>query len=314
MTTYRYRRPGNTYKQKLDVLKRMIVEYVHENAAIVDELEEVQANIIIRKEERKFLLRKLCEYDSQIAAEVQNLAKGSSVGTTSDMRRKKKFVPESERRTSNAKSRKFAVKAKKRYVQPIPVDNTGKPVFPIELGSLTLHSLGEVVSDRPEFHCEDAIYPVGYVSTRIYGSLSDPTVKCVYTCKISDIDDLPRFEIAADDDCSPITGDTPDVCHSLLLQKINDSISLNVVSTRPRGHEFFGLTHPTVLNLIQSSPGTRKCLNYKWTKFEIFRSGEVNQEYNDAGLNFDYLQRSINFCKYKMAPDVLQKPGFIETV
>lgn len=42
---------------------------------MVDELEDVQVNIIIRKEERKYLLRKLCEYEPQVAQEVQNCAK-----------------------------------------------------------------------------------------------------------------------------------------------------------------------------------------------------------------------------------------------
>lgn len=32
-------------------------------------------NILIRKEERKYLLRKLCEYEPQVAVEVQNCAK-----------------------------------------------------------------------------------------------------------------------------------------------------------------------------------------------------------------------------------------------
>lgn len=117
-----------------------------------------------------------------------------------------------------------------------------------------------------------------------------------------------RFEIASDDNSSPIVGGTPDVCHTLLLQKINDALNMNVVSTRPRGHEFFGLTHPTVLNLIQSSPGTRKCINYKWSKFEVSKNGDHYLEEPDASINYDLLRRSIDYCKYKMAPDVLQKP------
>lgn len=118
-----------------------------------------------------------------------------------------------------------------------------------------------------------------------------------------------RFEIASDDNCPPIIGGTPDVCHTLLLQKINDVLSLNVVTTRPRGHDFFGLTHPTVLNLIQSSPGTRKCTNYRWSKFEVSKNGDPYSEDADACLNFNLLQRNISYCKYKMAPDVLQKPS-----
>lgn len=318
------RSSSGNYRQKLAVLKRMIVEYVHENAALVDELEEVQANIIIRKEERKLLLRKLCEYEPQVAVEVQNAARGGPPTPTAvnDVKKTKKKSSElssntAERRSSSSsKSRRPSVKSnKKKYVQPIPLDNSGRPIFPIDLGRLTIHSLGEVVSDRPEFHSEEAIFPVGYVTTRIYGSLKDPTIRCIYTNKISDDNGLPRFEIACDDGSPPIVGDTPDVCHSLLLQQINDALSLNVVSTRPRGNEFFGLTHPTALHLLQSSPGTRKCTNYKWTRFEISKSAETSQDYNDAGLSYDYLQRSINMCKYKMAPDVLQKPSdFMDTM
>lgn len=284
--------------------------------------------IIVRKEERKFLLRKLCEYEPQIAMEVQNAStKGaaSSNNISSDNKKSKKkshshsngkiynefdkisMTTFSDRRSSNSKSRKLPTKGRKRIVQAIPLDSTGRPVFPIELGRLTIHSLGEVISERAEFHCEDAIYPVGYVSTRIYGNIKDPTQKCMYTCTVSDVNDMPRFEIASDDNCPPIVGDTPDVCHSLLLQRINDALSLNVVSTRPRGNDFFGLTHPTVLNLIQSSPGTRKCTNYKWTRFEVSKNGDSYTEDNDASLSYEYLLRSINLCKYKMAPDVLQK-------
>lgn len=99
-------------------------------------------------------------------------------------------LKDQDRKTIRA--RKQTTKLRKKLVQPIPLDATGRPVFPIELGNLTIHSLGEVIFDRNEFHCEDAIYPVGYVSTRIYGSLKDPATKCMYTCKISDSNGVPR--------------------------------------------------------------------------------------------------------------------------
>lgn len=269
-------------------------------------------NTIIRKEERKFLLRKLCQYELQTEAEVQALAKsgfGHSSAPPSEVKKVKKRPHGDTSDRKPPRARKPNSKIRKKVVQPIPLDATGRPVFPIELGNLTIHSLGEVIQERNEFHCEDAIYPVGYVSTRVYGSLKDPTIKCIFTCKISDANGVPRFEIASDDNCPPIVGGTPDVCHSLLLQKINDALSLHVVSTRPRGNDFFGLTHPTVLNLIQSSPGTRKCVNYKWSKFEVSKNGDRYCEDADAALSYDSLQRSIDYCKYKMAPDTLQKPS-----
>lgn len=197
---------------------------------------------------------------------------------------------------------------RKKVVQQIPLDSTGRPVFPIELGGLTVHSLGEVITDRPDFHTEEVIYPVGYVSTRVFGSLKDPRVKCTYTCKISDNNGVPRFDITADNDLSvPIIGTTPDICHTHLLKCINDSLQMDVVSIRPRGNEFFGLSHPTILNLIQSSPGTRKCTNYKWSKFEVGKNPDVPDEH-DPSLNFEALQRSISYNNYKVVPEIKEEP------
>lgn len=61
---------------------------------MVDELEELQVNITIRKEECKFLLRKLCEYEPQVAAEVQKAAKdiNSPRHSSSDNKKRKKKI------------------------------------------------------------------------------------------------------------------------------------------------------------------------------------------------------------------------------
>lgn len=162
----------------------------------------------MRKEERKFLLRKLCEFEPTTANEVQIYAKktmSSSIDASIPVVESKKIkrkhsssndAPKSRGESKSRSDRKSHVsrssKSKKKVIPPIPLDHTGKPIFPIDIGRLTVHSLGEVIPDKPQFHTEDVIFPVGYVSTRIYGSLKDPTVKCIYTCKISDANDLPR--------------------------------------------------------------------------------------------------------------------------
>ena len=38
-----------------------------------------------------------------------------------------------------------------------------------------------------------------------------------------------------------------------------------------KGPEFFGFSHPTIQNLIQSCPGARKCTSYEWQKFEVIK-------------------------------------------
>lgn len=107
-------------------------------------------------------------------------------------------------------------------MQPIPLDSSGRPLFPIVLGGLTVYSLGEVsvwlqfthsfygvrgqnattsgvfvcalhiffffqiITDRMSFHEESAIYPVGFCSTRVFASMKNLEQQCLYTCQIKD--------------------------------------------------------------------------------------------------------------------------------
>ena len=151
-------------------------------------------------------------------------------------------------------------------MQLIPLDVHGRPIFPIALGDLTIYSLGEVVTDRVAYHTEDLIYPVGFCSTRIYASLTDARTKSLYTCKILDGGPIPRFEIVSDSDLNqPLVGSSPDECHSRLLTAISSTLR----NIAPKGAHFFGISHPTIQNLIQSSPGTRKLTLYKQQRFEV---------------------------------------------
>lgn len=84
-----------------------------------------------------------------------------------------------------SKKRKLADGSRK-LVQPIPLDSSGRPVFPIVLGGLTVYSLGEIITDRMLFHDECAIYPVGFCSTRVFASMKNPDQQCLYTCQIKD--------------------------------------------------------------------------------------------------------------------------------
>lgn len=75
-----------------------------------------------------------------------------------------------------------------------------------------------------------------------------------------------RFEIVSDNDLDqPLVGSSPDECHSKLLAAISPVLCTIV----PKGADFFGISHPTIQNLIQSSPGTRKLAMYKQQRFEV---------------------------------------------
>ncbi|VVC89904.1 unnamed protein product [Leptidea sinapis] len=54
------------YKQKYKYLKLRVKGFIIENAAICDEVAKIQENIQYVKDERKFLLRKLLEYENDL--------------------------------------------------------------------------------------------------------------------------------------------------------------------------------------------------------------------------------------------------------
>lgn len=181
----------------------------------------MQENLMIVKEERLFLLRKLCQQQGEIDPSTMlpktNVSHFNSPLNTEYCTPKKPVRKRSSIDGSGIEVLTFChcvtladfpiqlykitdVKNKtKRYskttrkvVQLIPLDVNGRPIFPISLGDLTVYSLGEVVSDRISYHTEDLIYPVGYCSTRVYASLRDVRTKSLYTCKILDGGPKPR--------------------------------------------------------------------------------------------------------------------------
>ncbi|XP_059046466.1 transforming growth factor beta regulator 1 [Achroia grisella] len=53
------------YKNKLKYLKLRVKGLLLENAALCDEVAKIQETILIVKDERKYLLRKLLEYENE---------------------------------------------------------------------------------------------------------------------------------------------------------------------------------------------------------------------------------------------------------
>ena len=100
-----------------------------------------------------------------------------------------------------------------------------------------------------------AILPLGFRSSRLFASARRPARRCLYTCRIVA---GPRCEIVAEDEPGRVlVGPTPDICHGRLLQALGEA------GGRPRamppapgaGDDFFGLSHPTVRQLLQGEAG-----------------------------------------------------------
>uniref|UniRef100_A0A182JQX2 INO80 complex subunit E N-terminal domain-containing protein n=1 Tax=Anopheles christyi TaxID=43041 RepID=A0A182JQX2_9DIPT len=215
--------------------------------------------------------------------------------------------------------------AKKQRTQSIPVDQSGHPSYPITIGCFTVHNLGEVVSDRPAYHTDCTIYPIGYTVTRPYGHYKDPEKRCNYTCRIVDDGARPRFEIvpecsdptvisSTDETSEPkvassmedtISGPTTDGCHAELLQRINTTLNIRSIDSRPLGDWFFGLAHPTIANLIQNFPSAKRCANYRGSKRMVLASEDKE---NDPTLNYDALVRHITISAYRTVPEIKEEP------
>ncbi|KAK7071616.1 transforming growth factor beta regulator 1, partial [Halocaridina rubra] len=205
------------YKKKVKHLKKMLKELVYENAALCDQVAEVQMQVVVAAEERSFLLKRLCHHQTTADHHSQLNAKGNSyvpLGNASvenwDGKKPKPIVL--KRKPSDAthgtsssglshpggsseknKARRSGSNKPKRLCPPITLDSAGRPIFPITLGPLTIHSLGEIVSERDAYHTEQCIFPVGFCSSRMYASLRDPLRSVLYTCKILDGGPIPRY-------------------------------------------------------------------------------------------------------------------------
>ncbi|KAL7636329.1 UNVERIFIED_CONTAM: hypothetical protein RMT77_013088 [Armadillidium vulgare] len=333
------------YKQKLRKLKKFIRNIVLENAALCDSVAGVQEELALAIEERQYLLRKIMQIqlstdqplhqDLKMLPDFDEGEKSSQSRLTDDRLTsltvspfkasflKRKSLANNEGDKSNcssnnnngsnprSKSRWKKGAKVKRKCPPIPLDSSGRPIFPLHLGRLTIHSLGDIVGDKEGYHTESMIYPVGFCSSRMYASLKNPQNQSLYTCTIKEGSNKPRFDIICDEDEVAFYGNSPSDCHSQILQKINMILGIDLLPTslgsteaEERGLRFFGLSHPSVHNMIQACPGARKCGKYKWIQFEVCRSEAeaegVLEPDREASICHETLLRNIRFASSHM--------------
>lgn len=310
------------YRLKCLRLRRSAKAMIFENAALCDEIARIESKFTRAKEERRFLLKRLLQLqalseDDPSGTHSSGLSLGFDMSGLSDGNLEMSLTaagddsagkkPKKERREKGKENKaevlkKFSKKkrvsegARRRWVQPLLLDPCGRPVFPIVLDGLTVYSLGEIVSDRSSFHDRAAIYPVGFCSTRVYVSMRSPEQKCLYTCQIKDGWSGPKFEIVPEDDPqNSIIANSAAECHSALLKNIGAARGQMITAPENAGEYFFGFTHPTIQNLIQSCPGARKCVSYEWVKFEVWKLGDgpIPQEMseNSPAISFEAFQR-----------------------
>lgn len=185
-------------------------------------------------------------------------------------------------------------------------DSHGNPSYPFTVDGFTVYNLGHIIFQKSGYHTNEYIYPVGYHICRVYGHFKHPERKCSYYCKVLENGEFPKFEITSHESegkCR-ITGPSPDYCHTTLLQFINNANTARSVDIRPQGESFFGLSNPTIAELIQRLPNADKCRHFapRIPKLAVLNTS------GDASLNFEALQRSIRLPAYHNIPEVKEEP------
>jgi hypothetical protein len=182
------------------------------------------------------LLKKLIEHENDleeltIPLKKTPLAKKKSAPSNPDGSAKKTaIVKKPKPSVANAR------KAEALSIEAITFDANNHPIYPIIISEFTVYNLGRIVFDKPGFHTETAIYPCDYTITRTYANLKDPEKKCIYTCRIAENGNVPRFEIIPDSDRNLIiSGPSTDFCHSIVIQSINKLTDIRKIDIRPQG-------------------------------------------------------------------------------
>lgn len=158
------------------------------------------------------------------------------------------------------------VSSKSFSIPLVPRDKQGKPMLPLNVGIMTVISLGSVCP-REHFHTERYIFPVGYEVTRRYLSTIDPSIEVVYHCTILDGGDGPKFQIVpSDTPDKPVIAGTATGAWSSIVKQAN-AIRNRQHSNSVSGPDFFGLGQNTIKHLIQELPGADKLKNYVWQYF-----------------------------------------------
>ncbi|CAJ0758895.1 1948_t:CDS:10 [Entrophospora sp. SA101] len=156
-------------------------------------------------------------------------------------------------------------------VQYVEKDEKGNYILPVQIGILTVLSLGHVVYDRDTFHNERYIWPVGYAVRRAYNSMINPDSQTMYTCRIEDGIDGPRFVIEAEDQPNkPIPANTATGAWTSVVREAN-AIRNRDHSNSASGPDYFGFSQATIRKMIQDLPNSNKCKNYVIQRFEVIK-------------------------------------------
>jgi len=163
---------------------------------------------------------------------------------------------------AKAKTKKIAKRTPPGYKE-VARDKAGLPKMPLNLGDLTVESLGTIVPYAP-YVTEKHIWPIGFKSYRYFSSMVNPELRVKYFCQIIDGGDKPQFVVTAEDELdNPITSYSPSAAWRSVLKKVytknENEVKKNASAS---GALRFGLANPIVAQLIRELPNADACKDF----------------------------------------------------
>ncbi|CAG8466106.1 10226_t:CDS:2 [Ambispora leptoticha] len=285
---------GETVPQeRYQKLKRRVREMQAENEKANAELERARKRIKTLKREKDMLLDRISQYEGTESSDSEKSVNVSSIIESSDSELSsqansrassvpsirtaaKKTVPITHTPPAKVVPQKRASKrplnTKTMKVQHVAKDERGQYLLPVQIGILTVINLGTVVYDRESFHNERYIWPVGYAVKRSYNSMINPDAQTMYTCKIEDGGEGPRFVIEAEDQPGkPITANTATGAWTTVVREAN-AIRHRDHSNSASGPDYFGFSQATIRKMIQDLPNATRCKKYTTQNFEVMKT------------------------------------------
>ncbi|KAJ3249363.1 hypothetical protein HDU78_003149 [Chytriomyces hyalinus] len=265
--------------EKYKNVKHKLREVLEENEFLISKLWKFRTQLMAVERERDNLLHRLKKStgggaigsmdisDSEEEASSATIAPVITSNTNAPT--PSTTVTKKEKETRKRKP----VTSKTLRIQKYEVDeSTGKPVLPLSAGAMTIVSLGDIVYDRPAYHSERYIYPVGFTSVKVYLSMLDKDRSVHYTCEIKDGGDSPKF-IVTPEDCPEraVTALSATGAWMPILKAANE-LRNKTFTSGLSGPDFFGLTNGIVTKVLQELPNARLCKSYVWQEFEFVQA------------------------------------------
>jgi len=123
------------------------------------------------------------------------------------------------------------------------------------------------IVEKPNFHNDKYIWPVGFKSRREYTSSVDVNKRCTYICEILDGGDRPLFEVMDPDDSeNSVKASSASSAWKQILERINTKKTSDTKRSSVSGPEYFGFGLHQVAELISKLPGAEKCTRYSSSK------------------------------------------------